>query len=99
MTATWARRYRSSGNSARSPPARRSGHGTGRFDRTGDHAGARSVLCGRCGGRLREFRNTPAHRPVGAGMEKLGLHPLGIALAPQDGPEFAAALAELEELG
>jgi probable F420-dependent oxidoreductase len=29
----------------------------------------------------------------------LGLGPLGVALGPQDGPEFAAVLAELEELG
>jgi len=58
-------------------------------------------------------RNTSQRRRVGAGvaarwawrpggcgyMAKLGLGSLGVALGPQDGPEFGAALAELEELG
>jgi probable F420-dependent oxidoreductase len=32
-------------------------------------------------------------------VAKLELGPLGVALGPEDGPEFAAVLAELEELG
>jgi probable F420-dependent oxidoreductase len=32
-------------------------------------------------------------------VAKLELGPLGVALGPQDGPEFGAVLAELEELG
>jgi probable F420-dependent oxidoreductase len=32
-------------------------------------------------------------------VAKLGLGPLGVALRPQDGPEFGAVLAELEDVG